>query len=238
MKLSVNIDHVATLREQRKEGFPSPVFAAFLAIQAGADGITAHLREDRRHTQDEDIMLLRRTVRRLNLEMAAYPEIIDFALKVLPDQITLVPEKREELTTEGGLAVAGNEDKFTPLLKRFKQKGILTSFFIEPETDEIKAAKQCGGDIVEFHTGKYATAFLNKDTAAIEEELERLFSAIETAHEVGLRVHIGHGLTLENIKPFKGNALIEEASIGHFLICDAVLEGMQTAVYKMREEIL
>ncbi len=238
MKLSVNIDHVATLREQRKEGFPSPVFAAFLAIQAGADGITAHLREDRRHTQDEDIMLLRRTVRRLNLEMAAYPEIIDFALKVLPDQITLVPEKREELTTEGGLAVAGNEDKFTPLVKRFKQKGILTSFFIEPETDEIKAAKQCGGDIVEFHTGKYATAFLNKDTVAVEEELERLFRAFETAHEVGLRVHVGHGLTLENIKPFKGNTLIEEASIGHFLICDAVLEGMQTAVYKMREEIL
>ena len=238
MKLSVNIDHIATVREQRKEGSPSPIFGALLAEKAGANGITAHLREDRRHTNDEDIYLLKKTVKRLNLEMALTKEIKKIALDVIPAQVTLVPEKRQELTTEGGLAVFGNEELYKKSIEEFQKKGIEVSLFIEPEKNEIDAAKKVNADIVEFHTGIYANAYLKGDKKAIKIEIAKLNEMITYANQTGLRAHIGHGLNLDNIVPFIGNNLIEEASIGHSIIADAIYEGIEKAVNKMREKIL
>ena len=228
MRLAVNIDHVATLREARGGIEPDPVHAAVLAELAGASGIVCHLREDRRHVNDRDVRVLREVVTtKLDLEMAAHDEIIAIALEVVPDLVTLVPEKREELTTEGGLAIVGNEERFTALPQRFHERGIEVSFFIEPEAAQIEAAAACGADIIELHTGTYANA---RSGAAKMIQLERVASAARIAAQAGLIVTAGHGLDLRNIGPLTEIAEIEEVSIGHALVGRAVLVGFERAV--------
>ncbi|MEY3386218.1 MAG: Pyridoxine 5-phosphate synthase [Bacteroidota bacterium] len=228
IRLAVNIDHVATLREARGGIEPDPVHAAVLAELAGASGIVCHLREDRRHVNDRDVRVLREVVTtKLDLEMAATEEIIAIALEVVPDLVTLVPEKREELTTEGGLAIAGNEERFSALTQRFHERGIEVSFFIEPEAQQIEAAAACGADIIELHTGTYANA---RSGAASMIQLERISSAARIAAQAGLVVTAGHGLDLRNLSPLKAISEIEEVSIGHALVGRAVLVGFERAV--------
>ncbi len=228
IRLAVNIDHVATLREARGGIEPDPVHAAVLAELAGASGIVCHLREDRRHVNDRDVRVLREVVTtKLDLEMAASEEIIVIALDIVPDLVTLVPEKREELTTEGGLAVAGHVERYRTLTERFHERGIEVSFFIEPEADQIEAAAACGADIIELHTGTYANA---RSGAASMIQLERLTSAARIAAQAGLVVTAGHGLDLRNISPLRSIEEIEEVSIGHALVGRAVLVGFERAV--------
>ena len=236
MRLAVNIDHVATLREARGGIEPDPVHAAVLAELAGASGIVCHLREDRRHVNDRDVRVLREVVTtKLDLEMAAHDEIIAIALEVVPDLVTLVPEKREELTTEGGLAIVGNEERFTALTQRFHERGIEVSFFIEPEAAQIEAAAACGADIIELHTGTYANA---RSGAAKMIQLERVASAARIAAQAGLIVTAGHGLDLRNIGPLTEIAEIEEVSIGHALVGRAVLVGFERAVKEYVDVLL
>jgi len=228
MKLAVNIDHVATLREARGGLEPNPVHAAVLAELAGAAGIVCHLREDRRHVNDRDVRILREVVTtKLDLEMAAVEEIILIALDVVPDLVTLVPEKREELTTEGGLAVYSNLAYLTSVTNRFHERGILVSLFIEPDPVHVDAAVACGADIVEFHTGTYANA---RSTAGIRIQLERLKSAAMYAAQAELIITAGHGLDLRNIECLGTIPEIEEISVGHALIGRALLVGMEQAV--------
>ncbi|MCD6578873.1 pyridoxine 5'-phosphate synthase [bacterium] len=234
MKLSINLDHVATIRQQRKEGFPEPYFAAIIAEKAGIDGITLHLREDRRHTNDNDVKILKAISKRLNLEMALNDEIIKIAKSTKPAQVTLVPEKRQELTTEGGLNIAKYKDKLAKVIKEFRKLKIDVSLFVEPDKKTMDLSKEVGADIVELHTGTYANAYLSKNKGKIEKEINRINKAVAYAHSIGLRVHIGHGLTIDNIQPFAKNELIEEASIGHFLIGLAIYEGLENAIKKMR----
>lgn len=228
MRLAVNIDHVATLREARGGIEPDPVHAAVIAEMAGAAGIVCHLREDRRHVNDRDVRVLRDVVTtKLDLEMAATTEIVTIALDIVPDLVTLVPEKREELTTEGGLSVAGNETHYSELTDRFHERGIEVSLFIEPDASQIEAAAACGVDIIELHTGTYANA---RSQAARDIQLERLRMASRIASEAGLVVTAGHGLELRNIDPITTIPEIEEVSIGHALISRALLVGMEQAV--------
>lgn len=228
MRLAVNIDHVATLREARGGIEPDPVHAAVLAELAGASGIVCHLREDRRHVNDRDVRVLRDVVTtKLDLEMAATPEIIGIALDVVPDLVTLVPERREELTTEGGLVVIGNEDYLGDVVKAFHDKGILVSLFIEPDPQHIEAAVQCGADIIELHTGTYANA---RNAAALNIQFERIASASTYAHAAGLVVTAGHGLDLRNIGPITTIPEIEEVSIGHALVRHGLFVGFEQAV--------
>lgn len=234
MKLSINIDHVATIREQRKEGFPEPYFAAILAEKAGVDGITVHLREDRRHTNDEDVKILKTISKRLNLEMSLNDDIIKIPKKTKPAQVTLVPEKRQELTTEGGLNITKYKSKLSKVIADFKKLNIEVSLFVEPNKKMIHASKEVGADIIELHTGTYANAYISKDKKKIVKEIKRINDSVNYAHSIGLRIHIGHGLTIDNIKPFAKNPLIEEASIGHFLVGLAIYEGMENAIKKMR----
>lgn len=229
-RLSVNIDHVATLRQARGENEPDPVTAAHLAELAGAVGIVSHLREDRRHIQDNDVYLLRRTLKtKLDLEMAAAEEIIKIALDVVPDLVTLVPEKRQELTTEGGLDVASQVSYLKEVTKRFHDKNILVSLFVNPNENQIKSANKAGADFVELHTGEYANA-KGKD---IEKELARLKKAAKFAHKLNLKVNAGHGLNYRNLKPVAQIEEIEEFSIGHALISHALYVGMERAVKEM-----
>lgn len=233
MRLSVNIDHIATVREARGGIEPDPVHAAVIAELAGASGIVCHLREDRRHVNDRDVRVLRDVITtKLDLEMAAVPEIITIALDVVPDLVTIVPEKREELTTEGGLAVAGNEAQYSELTNRFHDRGIEVSLFIEPEVSQINAASACGVDIIELHSGTYANA---RSLAAKTIQLERIRAAAEYAASVGLVVTAGHGLDLRNIVPITMISQIEEVSVGHALITRALFVGMEQAV---REYVL
>lgn len=228
MNLAVNIDHVATLREARGGMEPDPVHAAVIAELAGASGIVCHLREDRRHVNDRDVRVLREVVTtKLDLEMATTEEIILIALEIVPDLVTLVPEKREELTTEGGLSVAGNVDHFTEVTRRFHERGILVSLFIEPDPLQVDAAVACGVDIVEFHTGSYANA---RSQAGVKIQLERLRSASLYAAQSELIVTAGHGLDLRNIEPLRTIPEIQEISVGHALIARAVLVGLEQAV--------
>jgi len=228
--LGVNVDHIATIRQARGGKEPDPVVAATLAETAGAHGITAHLREDRRHIQDRDIYLLKQIVAtRLNLEMAATPDIVKVAIDVLPFMVTLVPERREERTTEGGLVVAGKERDFTSALESFGNNHILVSLFIDPDIQQIKAAKRIGATHIELHTGYYANA---KGQACID-ELERLRDAALVALKLGLRVNAGHGLNYYNVAPVAGIAGMEELNIGHSIISRAVLVGMDRAVQDM-----
>jgi len=232
-RLAVNVDHVATVRQARGGNEPDPVLAAGLAELAGAEGIICHLREDRRHINDRDLKLLRQTVKtRLNMEMAAVDEIVDIALDVKPDLVTLVPEKREELTTEGGLDVRAHPGHYKEVVQRLKGVGIRVSLFIDPDPEQIRAAHQCGADIVEIHTGHYSEA--RSDPEAIE-QFGRIVTAVESAAKLDLSVSAGHGLNYVNVKRFKDLAYIEEYSIGHSIVAMAVLIGFEQAVRKMIE---
>lgn len=230
--LGVNIDHVATLRQVRGSAYPEPVQAALIAEQAGADGITAHLREDRRHIQDRDIYLLKDMLHtRLNMEMAVTDEMLAIAAKVRPHACCLVPEKREELTTEGGLNVAGNIAHSTEACKKLQDAGIEVSLFIDPDRAQIDAAVQAGAPVVELHTGRYADAHDNRQRQA---ELERLREAAAYAHAAGLQVNAGHGLTVHNVEAICRIPQIVELNIGHAIIAQAVITGLASAVSDMK----
>jgi pyridoxine 5-phosphate synthase len=232
IRLGVNIDHVATLRQARRGAEPEPVTAAALAILGGADGITVHLREDRRHIQDRDVRLIRQTIpQRLNLEMAASAEILALALDVCPDEATLVPEKRQELTTEGGLNVVANRANVAPIVERLLAAGIVVSLFIDPDVVQAEAARQLGAQAVEFQTGSYAEA---KTPAAVQACLTALTTATQRATALGLHVHLGHGLNYQNVPAVCRIAGVEELNIGHSIISRAVLVGLERAVREMR----
>jgi pyridoxine 5-phosphate synthase len=234
-RLAVNVDHVATVRQARKIDEPDPVLAAGLAEMAGAEGIIVHLREDRRHIQDRDLTLLRQTVRtKLNLEMAASEEIIRIALKVRPDMVTLVPEKRQELTTEGGLDIVKQRKALHEAIRRFHRANIAVSLFIDADPDQIKASKEVGADIIELHTGHYADARREKEARQL---FDRLVVGARMGFDLGLKVSAGHGLNYANIKAFKGIKEIEEYSIGHSIIARAVYVGLDRAVRDMVELI-
>ncbi|MFO8013453.1 MAG: pyridoxine 5'-phosphate synthase [Phycisphaerae bacterium] len=229
--LGVNIDHVATLRQARGGAEPDPVWAAVEAELGGAAGITLHLREDRRHIQDRDLELLRRTVQvKLNLEMAVTDAMVDVACRVRPDQATLVPEGRQELTTEGGLDVAGREQAVTEAVHRLRGTGIVVSHFIDPAPEQIEAAARTGAEAVEFHTGEYANAV---GPEGRNRELARLAEGSERGRSLGLVVHAGHGLTYTNVQPVAAIAGIEELNIGHSIICRAIFVGLREAVREM-----
>lgn len=230
-KLGVNVDHIATIRQARGIDEPDPVAAAVLAELAGAHGITVHLREDRRHIQDRDVELLRQTVKtRLNLEMALTDEMVAFALKVLPDAVTLVPEGRHELTTEGGLDVALLRTSLTQKIALLKQAGILVSLFVEPDLEQIKSSHRVGADYIEIHTGTYCEV---RGTAEQRSQLQRIELAISAARKLGLGVNAGHGLNYRNIGPVAALKGIEEFNIGHSIVARAVLVGMERAVREM-----
>ncbi|MCS6999382.1 MAG: pyridoxine 5'-phosphate synthase [Bacteroidota bacterium] len=230
-ELAVNVDHIATIREARGGIEPDPVAGAVIAELAGAVGIVCHLREDRRHINDRDLRLLREVVKtKLDLEMAATPEIIRIALDTLPDLVTIVPERREELTTEGGLDVAARVEFYADLVEQMHEKDIEVSFFIEPDHRQIDAALQAGADIVELHTGHYANA---RTPHEVRYELEKLATAASYAHTNGLRVTAGHGLNYINVTPIVRIPQIVEVSIGHAIIARAVFVGLDRAVREM-----
>ena len=229
--LSINVDHVATLRQARGGVEPDPVQAAGICELAGAEGIVVHLREDRRHIQDRDVRLLRQTVKtKLNLEMAVTPEIVDFALEIVPDLVTLVPEKRKELTTEGGLDVVENAKKVTKAINKLRKAGIPVSIFIDPDATQIQAALDAGAAFVELHTGRYCEA---RTEVEVEEQFHLIEQSAELAQEAGLRVNAGHGLDYRNAGPIADLPAIEELSIGHAVISRAVLVGLDRAVREM-----
>lgn len=231
-RLGVNVDHVATLRQARRTIEPDPVWAAVLAELGGADGITIHLREDRRHIQDRDLRLLRESVQvKLNLEMAAEDAITQIALEVRPDQATLVPERREEITTEGGLDVAGNRDRVRACCERLAAAGIEVSLFIDPDERQIAAARQLGAGAVELHTGRYADA---ASAARRAQELDALIAAGKLARQHGLLLHMGHGLTYRNVVPIASIEGVCELNIGHSIVARAVLVGFERAVREMK----
>ena len=240
LKLGVNIDHVATIREARYRGLgrgePCPVQAALAAEAAGAHGITAHLREDRRHIQDRDVAELRKKIStRLNLEMANAPEIIAIALKVKPEIVCVVPERRLEVTTEGGLDVVAAEKSLTATCRKMNAAGIEVSLFIAPDKEQIEASARVGAQFIELHTGKFAEDFhkaKNKKRSA-EKELARLVAGAELAHSLGLRVNAGHGLNLENLPALFAVPHLVELNIGHSLVSRAIFVGMKTAVKEM-----
>jgi pyridoxine 5-phosphate synthase len=232
LTLGVNIDHVATIRQARRTVEPDPIAAAVLAELAGADGITAHLREDRRHMQDRDLRILRETVRtRLNLEMAATAEMVEIALEIKPDYVTLVPERREEVTTEGGLNVAGQLDRLKSVVDKLQSAGIPVSLFIDPEPPQINAAAKIKAKFIELHTGSYAEA---KEPILVERELTNLAAGCELAIESGLRVNAGHGLTYWNVRPIACLPGMEELNIGHSIISRSVLVGIDRAIREMK----
>jgi pyridoxine 5-phosphate synthase len=234
-KLEVNVDHVATLRQARKIDEPDPVHAAVLAELAGCDGIIVHLREDRRHIQDRDLRLLRQTVKtRLNLEMAATEEMLRIASEVKPDLVTLVPEKRQELTTEGGLNVLGQQEPLREFISTLKEVNLEVSLFVNPDPAQITASREVGAAWVELHTGIYAEAAGEAETLKLFDEL---LDAARHARSLGLRVKCGHGLNYRNIKLFRNRPEFEEFSIGHSIISRAVLVGMERAVREMLELI-
>jgi len=234
LRLGVNIDHVATVRNARGAGYPDPVRAALVAAEGGADGITAHLREDRRHITDDDIARLSSGLTvPLNLEMAATVEMLDIALRHRPHAACIVPEKREEVTTEGGLDAAGQFVRLAPLVARLRDAGIHVSLFIEPDARQIDAAIRLGAPVIELHTGRYA----DLHDAARAEELRRLSDAAALAAKNGIEVHAGHGLTFENVGPIAAIPQVRELNIGHFLIGEALFVGLGAAVRRMREEM-
>jgi pyridoxine 5-phosphate synthase len=231
-RLGVNVDHVATLRQARRAAYPDPVSAALMSELAGADQITIHLREDRRHIQDRDLQVLRKTVTsRLNLEMAVAPEMLRIAYEVKPDMVTLVPERREELTTEGGLDVVGGREAVRKAVKTLRDAEIEVSLFIDPDLDQVKAAHRAEADAVEFHTGRYCEARLAADR---RRELARLVDACKAAAKLGLKVAAGHGLNYQNVLPVAAIPEIEELNIGHAIVAHAVLVGMERAVREMK----
>lgn len=234
LRLGVNIDHVATVRNARGAGYPDPVRAGLLAAEAGADGITAHLREDRRHITDADIARLSAELTiPLNLEMAATDEMLAIALRHRPHAACIVPEKREELTTEGGLDAAGQYARLEPLVAQLREAAIRVSLFIEPDARQIDAAIRLGAPVVELHTGRYAEL----DGEARTAELRRLSDAAALAAKNGIEVHAGHGLTFANVGPIAAIPQVRELNIGHFLVGEALFVGLGAAVQRMREEM-
>ncbi|MDA3971742.1 MAG: pyridoxine 5'-phosphate synthase [Desulfobulbaceae bacterium] len=232
VKLAINVDHVATLRQARGNTEPDPVTAAALSELAGAVGIVVHLREDRRHMQDRDIHILRQTIQtKMNLEMAATEEIIQIALDIKPDMITLVPEKRQELTTEGGLDVVANKAKLKGCIDRMTEAGIPVSLFIDPDSDQIKASKEIGATFIEIHTGRYADATSEEEE---DQEFDLIAGAAEEAYEEGLRVNAGHGLNYVNVSRIAALDTIEELSIGHAIMARAIFTGLTQAVQEMK----
>ena len=231
--LGVNIDHIATIRQARRTVEPDPVAAAVLAELAGADGITVHLREDRRHIQDRDVRLLRQTVRtHLNLEMAATDEMVAIALDIKPDYVTLVPERREEVTTEGGLEIAGQQERMAQVVAQLQNAGIPVSLFIDADPAQIQASTAVGAKFIELHTGRYAEAH---DEVSRAKELEILAEGCRQAIAAGLRVNAGHGLTYWNVYPVACLEGMEELNIGHTIISRAALIGLERAVREMKQ---
>ncbi|MXV43544.1 pyridoxine 5'-phosphate synthase [Saccharibacter sp. 17.LH.SD] len=227
IRLGLNVDHVATLRNARGESYPDPVAAARLALEHGADGITAHLREDRRHIRDEDVERLRALPAPLNFEMAVTDEMVEIACRLKPHACCLVPERRQEVTTEGGLDVVGQEASLAPRIARLKEAGIRVSLFIDPEEASIEAAHRLGAPVVELHTGAYASGRKG--------ELERLQRAAQCVNKHGIELHAGHGLTYENVAPVTALPNLAELNIGHFLIAEAVFVGLGASVRRMKE---
>jgi pyridoxine 5-phosphate synthase len=236
IRLGVNIDHVATVRQARRANEPDPVAAAVLAVLGGADGITIHLREDRRHIQDRDLRLLRETMTvRLNLELAAVDTIVGIACEVRPDEATLVPERRKELTTEGGLDVVANQQTVGEAVKRLAGRGMEVSLFIDPDPRQIETAKLLGAKAIEIQTARYSEAKNHTDR---QRELQALDESTRFARELGLQVHMGHGLNYHNVQPVCAIPGVEELNIGHSIISRAVLVGMEKSVREMKEVIL
>jgi len=236
MRLGVNIDHVATIRQARGGDSPDPVTAAMLAELAGAHGIVCHLREDRRHIQDRDLRILRDMVKsHLNLEMAATDDLVRIAMGIRPDMCTLVPERREELTTEGGLDVEGQEDRLKDVVKELRGGGMVVSLFIDASLEQVKAAERVGAQVVELHTGRYCEA---KGAGEALQELGKLEDMALAADKMGLRVSAGHGLNYRNVVPVASISQIEELNIGHSIIARAVLVGMESAVKEMLSMIM
>ena len=231
IRLFVNVDHVATIREARKTIEPSPLQAALLAEKAGAHGITIHLREDRRHIQVEDVRIIRKEINTpLNLEMAPTKEMVELALEIRPYQVSLVPEKREEITTEGGLDVSSQEKTLLEIGKKMRSRGILFSLFIDPEENQVCAANRLNADSIEINTGRYSELVSAKE---IELELKRIKASAQKATEKGLNVFAGHGLNYENVKEIAAIPEIEELNIGHFIVGQAIYLGMENAVTEM-----
>ncbi len=230
--LGVNIDHVATLRQARGVTEPDPIEAAGICEKAGCDGIVVHLREDRRHINETDLRALRKTVNaKLNLEMSVAPEIVAIACEVKPDQATLVPERRQELTTEGGLDVMGQKDNIARVVKDLQKEGIVVSLFVAPDPDQVVASSEVGAQLIELHTGRYANTAAGEDQ---NYELAKLVEAKDLAIGLGLRVAAGHGLNYQNVKPVAQIPGIEELNIGHSIISRAVFSGLGEAVREMK----
>ncbi|MAU59114.1 MAG: pyridoxine 5'-phosphate synthase [Parvibaculum sp.] len=235
LRLGVNIDHVATIRNARGGEHPDPVRAAELAAAAGADGITAHLREDRRHIRDADIARLKDLVGLpLNLEMAATPEMLDIALRHRPHACCIVPERREEVTTEGGLDAAGLHNHLKPIVDRLRDAGIRVSLFINADTRQLEAAVSLGAPVVELHTGAYCDAAFARENAKRDAELARLANAAKEGAALGLEVHAGHGLTFDTVAPVAAMPELAELNIGHFLIGEAIFIGLEGSIRRMR----
>lgn len=235
LRLGVNIDHVATVRNARGGDHPDPVRAAEIVARCGGDGITAHLREDRRHIRDSDLARIQAaTDLPLNLEMAATQEMLEIALHHRPHAACIVPEKREERTTEGGLDAAGQHNHLAPIVARLADAGIRVSLFIEPDARQIEAAMRLHAPVVEFHTGKYAHLLLDDDREGAAAELRRLSDAAALAARNGIEPHAGHGLTYDNVQPIAAIPQLAELNIGHYLIGEAIFDGLEPAVRRMR----
>ncbi len=235
MKLAVNIDHFATIREARRSSEPEPILAALLAEKAGAEGIVCHLRGDRRHIKERDLRLLRQEVKtRLNLEMAASEEMKKIALEVKPDVVSLVPERKEELTTEGGLNVKANEKNLTSFVQELKKAGIRVSIFVDPNLKQIEACHKVGVDLIEINTGKYAEVRPGKERLEAMDEIKR---AAEYGHKLGLEIHAGHGLDYKNVSQIKAIPEITELSIGFSIVARSAIVGIESAVREMVELI-
>ncbi|HEX4301624.1 MAG TPA: pyridoxine 5'-phosphate synthase [Rhizomicrobium sp.] len=235
LRLGVNIDHVATVRNARGAPYPDPLRAALIAAKAGADSITAHLREDRRHIADADIeKLSTQTGLPLNFEMAATEEMLAIALRTRPHAVCLVPEKREERTTEGGIDAAGQHNHLAPLIRRLSAAGIRVSLFIDPDARQIEAAKSLEAPVIELCTGAYCEAVIANDTAAIAAHLEAARKSAAAAARLGLEVHAGHGLTYDNVKPIAAIPQLRELNIGHFLVGEAIFIGLEASIRGMR----
>jgi pyridoxine 5-phosphate synthase len=231
IELGVNIDHVATLRQARRTYEPDPVGAAVEAELGGADGITVHLREDRRHINDRDVRILRQTVQcKLNLEMSLVGEIVDFAVQIKPDQATIVPERREEITTEGGIDLLRDEGRLISVVKQLKSVGTVVSAFIDPEDKQIDAAARQGFEAIELHTGEYANARGHD----VQKQLDRLAKAAERINRLGLRLHAGHGLNYRNVGPVAALPMMRELNIGHAIVSRAIFVGLREAVREMK----
>jgi pyridoxine 5-phosphate synthase len=236
IRLGINVDHVATLRNARGGSRPDPVRAALLAVEAGADGITAHLREDRRHIRDADMAALKeRLTKPLNFEMAATPEMLDIALRVRPHAVCLVPEKREERTTEGGLDVVGGREHLAPIVDRLSAAGVRVSLFIEPDEKALDVAVRLGAPVVELHTGTWCEAVEHGHADKAKAELARLVRGAAHGHAIGLEVHAGHGLDYETAEILAAAPEFVEFNIGHFLVGEAVFVGLAQSIARMRE---